>query len=86
MRFDWDAAKARRNLAKHGVSFEEAATVFNDPLARRFADIRHSQEEDREYLVGESEKRRLLIVFFVDRQGMIRIISARGPTAREKKL
>jgi uncharacterized protein len=86
MKFEWDAAKARANLAKHGVSFEEASTVFSDPLAQRFLDERHTQAEDREVLIGESEKRRLLIVFFVDRDDVIRIISARRPTAAERRL
>lgn len=86
MDFDWDAAKAAANCRKHGVSFDEVAAVFNDPLAKRYADDRHSQDEDREFLIGESEKRRLLIVFFVDRKGLIRIISARKPTTAEKRL
>ena len=85
MRFDWNAAKAASNLRKHGVRFEEAATVFNDPLAQRYYDERHSDEEHREFVIGESEKRRLLIVFFVDRDVMW-IISARKPTAAEMRL
>ncbi|MGH7213490.1 MAG: BrnT family toxin [Tepidisphaeraceae bacterium] len=86
MEFDWEADKAAINRRKHGISFEEASTAFNDPLAKLYGDERHSQSEDREVLIGESEKRRLLIVFFVDRAGRIRIISARRPTSAEKRL
>jgi uncharacterized DUF497 family protein len=85
LRFDWDADKAAANRHKHGVTFEEAASVFNDPLARRFTDERHSQNEDREILIGESGRRRILIAFFVDREEVIRIISARRATARERR-
>ena len=60
--FEWDGRKARSNLSKHGVSFEEALTVFGDPLARIFDDEGHSIEEEREIMIGQSSHRRLLLV------------------------
>jgi uncharacterized protein len=85
LEFEWDTRKAVSNLAKHGVSFEEAATVFGDPLGRIVADPRHSVEEQRLVLLGLSRDGRLLVVMFVDRGEAIRIISARGPTRRERR-
>jgi uncharacterized protein len=61
MRFDWDENKAVSNRSKHGVSFEEAKTVFDDPLYVDFYDPAHSEEEDRYLIVGESSQKRLLI-------------------------
>jgi uncharacterized DUF497 family protein len=83
--FEWDDAKAASNAKKHGVSFIEAATVFNDPLARELYDEQHSMEEDRELLIGHSDKGRLLLVSFAARGNSIRIISARLATKRERK-
>jgi uncharacterized DUF497 family protein len=83
--FEWDRQKAASNLAKHGVSFEEAATVFGDPLGRVVADPRHSAEEERFVLLGFSRDKRLLAVMFVDRVESIRIISARVATRRERR-
>jgi len=83
--FEWDPAKAAANVEKHGVSFEEAITVFQDPLARIHADPDHSQSEAREILVGHSSKQRLLLVAFTNRQGKIRLISAREVTPRERR-
>jgi uncharacterized DUF497 family protein len=84
-RFEWDRRKAADNLRKHGVSFNEASTVFHDPLARIFDDEDHAQDEPREIIVGNSVTGRLLLVFFLERtENVIRIISARPSTARER--
>ena len=84
LEFEWDPRKAAANLAKHKVPFEEAATVFGDPLGRIVADSRHSLMEERLVLLGRSEGRRLLAVMYVDRGKTIRIISARRATRRER--
>jgi uncharacterized protein len=83
--FEWDAAKADENLRRHGVSFDEAQDVFADPLARLHADPDHSNEERREIIVGHSERGRLLLVSFTERQGRIRLISARPTTRTERR-
>ena len=80
-----DPRKAAANLAKHGVLFEEAATAFGDPLGRFVPDPRHSVEEERFVLLGSSREERLLAVMFVDRGEIIRIISARRATRRERR-
>lgn len=85
LRFEWDPEKAAGNLAKHGVSFEEAATVFSDPLGRIVDDPRHSTEEPRYVLLGRSERQYLLAVMFTERAGAIRMISARKATRRERR-
>lgn len=85
MEFEWDPQKAAANLAKHKVSFEEAATVFGDPLGRIVADPRHSSEEERFVLLGLSKDRRLLAVMYVERGFAVRIISARPATRRERR-
>jgi len=85
LRFEWSASKAKVNTEKHGVSFEEASTVFADPLALTIYDPLHSDEEDRYVALGESERRRLLVVVFTDRDDKIRIISARAASRRERK-
>ena len=86
LRFEWDRQKAATNLRKHGVSFDEASTVFHDPLARIFDDKDHSEEERREIIVGHSVTGRLLIVSFIERtENVIRIISARSTTTRERE-
>lgn len=82
--FEWDAAKALANRRKHGVSFEEAATVFLDPMARVFDDPDHSQEERRFLLLGWSYARREVIVAHAERRDRVRIISARRATPRER--
>ena len=85
LRFEWDRKKAAINFRKHGVSFDEASTVFNDPLARIFDDEDHSEEEAREIIIGHSATGRLLIVHFNERQSnVIRTISARLATPRER--
>lgn len=85
MFFEWDDNKARRNLEKHGVSFEEAQTVFVDPLAGIRADPDHSFGEVREIITGHSEAGRLLLVSFTQRGEAIRIINARPATRSERK-
>ena len=85
LRFEWTTAKAAANLANHGVSFEEARTVFGDPLGRIVDDDRHSEDEQRFVLLGHSEKQRLLAVMFTERGEAIRLISARGATRRERR-
>ena len=85
MHFEWDRAKAELNLAKHRVSFDEAVTVFYDPLAASFNDPDHSIGELRLITIGHSARGRLLVVAHVERGGSIRIISARLTTARERK-
>jgi uncharacterized protein len=84
MDFEWDEAKAASNLQKHGVGFEEAQTVFENPLAVIFDDEAHSEEEDREIIIGHSKQNRLLLVSFTDRGTALRIISARIATRRER--
>jgi len=85
MQFEWDENKAETNLAKHGVSFDEAKTVFNDPLFVVFADPDHSIEERRLLIVGESLQRRLLVVAYTERAEVIRLISVREATRRERR-
>ena len=85
LQFEWDLRKAAGNQVKHRVSFEEAATVFGDPLGRIVPDPRHSSEEDRFALLGLSKERRLLAVMYVERGHAIRIISARKATRRERR-
>lgn len=85
MRFEWDARKARRNLEKHGVTFEEAATAFADPQSLTEFDPDHSENEDRFLLLGASHAGRLLVVAHTDRSDIVRLISARIATRRERK-
>ena len=82
--FEWSASKADTNVKKHGVDFEEALTVFADPLARIFDDPDHSSNESREIIVGHSTRQRLLFVSFTEHGGQVRIISARAATKRER--
>ena len=83
--FEWDERKAKPNLAKHGVSFEEASTVFGDPLSLTIPDPAHSQGEDRSIVLGQSHERELLVVVHTERGDSIRIISARRASRRERK-
>jgi len=87
LRFEWDPAKAEQNLKKHGVSFEEARSVFFDEFAREFYDDEHSQWENRFLLLGLSSHARLLIICHCYRAGeeVIRIVSARKATAKEAR-
>ena len=86
MNFEWDENKAARNMSKHGVSFEEAKTVFDDPLYVDFYDPDHSDEEDRYIIVGESHRGRLLIASYTERGKTIRFISAREVTRKEREV
>ena len=85
MTFEWDPAKARRNRRKHRVLFEEAATVFGDPLALTYPDPDHSALEQRFITIGMSSTKKILIVAHVDRDENVRIISARKATPLERK-
>jgi uncharacterized protein len=85
LEFEWDPRKAGSNSRKHKVSFEEAVSVFADPLSSTISDPVHSHDEDRYAMIGSSPKGRLLVVVFTERGGRIRIISARRATARERK-
>jgi len=83
--FEWDDEKARMNLAKHGVSFVEATTVFGDALSLTIPDPAHSQAEDRYLILGCSHRHRLLVVVHTERGDNIRIISVRRASRRERK-
>lgn len=83
--FEWDSSKADSNLQKHGVSFSEAPTVFGNPLAAIFDDPDHSVDEVREIIVGDSDRGRLLLVCFTERNTVIRIFSARPVTPAERR-
>jgi len=85
VRFEWHLQKSVRNLKKHSVSFDEASTVFNDPLARIFDDPAHSLTEVREIIIGHSIVGRLIMVSFVEKEiSLVRIISARQTTNKER--
>jgi uncharacterized protein len=85
VQFEWDPQKAARNLQAHDVSFEDAASVFGDPLAGTIPDPEHSTEEPRFITIGVTPAQRLIVVVHTDRADRIRIISARGATRAEKK-
>ena len=85
LEFEWDPRKAAANRRNHGVTFQEAATVFGDRLASIFTDEDHSIREPREMIIGRSDRKRLLLVSFTERAGKIRIISARRATKRERR-
>ena len=85
MEFEWDINKAVSNLLKHGVSFDEACTVFEDTLYVDFYDPDHSYDEHRYIIVGQSAQNRLLIVSYTERDHVIRLISARKATRKERK-
>lgn len=83
--FEWDERKAQQNLRKHRVSFEEAATIFGDPLSLTVDDPLHSDEENRFVTIGQSVRQRLLVVVHTEREDLIRLISARNATRSERK-
>ena len=85
MEYELDEGKATANLSKHGVAFEEAKTVFNDPLYVDFYDPDHSYGEHRYIIIGESHQGRLLVVSYTERGDIIRLISAREATRTEQK-
>lgn len=82
--FEWDEEKAAENLSKHGVSFTEASTVFEDPLSRTIPDPLHSDEEDRFVILGVSNLQHTLVVVHTYREDTIRIVSARQAAPRER--
>ncbi len=84
--FDWDPAKAAYNLGEHKIAFDEAKSVFGDPLARVFFDDDHSFDEKRHGIYGRTIEGRLILVIFTElNDDMVRIISARDMTARERR-
>lgn len=83
---EWDQRKNLLNQRNHRISFEEAATVLTDPLELTIADPDHSFDENRFISIGESFKRRVLVVSYSERVNIIRIITARRPTKRERRL
>lgn len=83
--FEWDPDKSELNLRKHRISFEEASTVFADPLAVTIYDPDHSDDEDRFITLGLSDRNRVIVVSFTDREDRIRLISARVASRRERK-
>jgi|SRR5688572_6855888 len=84
LQFEWDPKKANANLAKHGVSFEEAIAVFGDPLARIFDDDEHSAGERREIIIGHSVQQDLIVVSFTAVHDRVRLLSARSVTRKER--
>ena len=86
MEFEWDEPKAKKNLKKHGISFHEAGTVFADPMAITYHDPDHSEKEHRFLSLGMSQFNHLIVVAHTDRDGKVRIISARAMTKRERKI
>jgi uncharacterized DUF497 family protein len=85
MRFAWDGKKAASNLVKHGVSFEEGVTVFDDRLSDTFPDPDHSLEEHRFIIMGSGESGKILVVAHTDDGELVRIINAREATRGERK-
>jgi len=85
LEFEWDLRKARSNLAKHGVAFEEASTIFGDSLSLTIPDPEHSHMEGRHITMGTAFNGKLLVVVHTDRGDNIRIISARRASRRERK-
>jgi len=85
MRFEWDQRKAEINERKHGVKFEEVVDIFEDPLSMTGFDPDHSMDEERYITIGQTKSGRFLVVSHTDRNGAIRIISARRATRREIK-
>jgi len=85
MKFTWDPEKEKENQRKHGVSFEEATTVFSDPLAGTILDPDHSIEESRFLTIGHSSNNRLIVVSHTEEGDNFRIISAREATTHERK-
>lgn len=85
LEFEWDEEKAAFNLEKHGISFEEASSVFDNPFALIISDSDHSEDEFREIIIGHSAQWKVLFVSFTQRQTALRIISARRATPKEQK-
>ena len=85
MDFEWDKNKAEANLSRHEVPFDEAKTVFDDPLYIDFYDPDHSDEEERYIVIGKSQQHRILIVSYTERNNKVRLISARKATRKERE-
>jgi len=85
LQFEWDEAKAQANIRKHGISFEEAVTVFGDASSITIYDVEHSGEEDRFIDVGRSIGGRILVVVYAERCERIRVISCRSATPAERR-
>jgi uncharacterized DUF497 family protein len=85
MKFEWDPSKAEKNQRRHDVSFDEAASVFAEPLSSTLPDPEHSSDEERWLMLGTSRAGRLLLVWYTEREDTIRIIGAREPTPRERR-
>jgi len=85
LNFEWDEAKAKLNINKHGVTFEEASTVFNDALSTTFPDPSHSFNENRYIILGMTLFSKLLVISHIYRDSNVRIISARSATKKEKQ-
>ncbi|MHB1047019.1 MAG: BrnT family toxin [Thermoanaerobaculia bacterium] len=85
MEFEWEAEKARRSIAKHGIPFQEASTVFGDPFAVTIADPAHSKSEARFVTIGLSSQQQLLVVCHTERDQRTRLISAREATRHERR-
>jgi uncharacterized protein len=86
LQFEWDPAKNRSNLAKHGIPFDEASTAFDDVLSMTIPDPLHSEHEERLILLGRSSRDRLVVVAHTETKDVVRIISARTATKRERRL
>ena len=86
LRFEWDEEKAKQNLKKHGIPFEEAATVFGDPLSMTIDDPLHSTTEQRWVTMGLTYQQRLVVVVHTNRGSTIRLVSARKAMRREKRV
>ena len=84
MKFEWNTDKARRNVQKHGVSFSEALSVFKDVLSLTYSDTDHSAEEDRFLIIGLSSSENVLVISHTYRNDVVRIISARKATKKER--
>jgi len=85
LQFEWDEVKARQNEMKHGVTFEEGKTIFNDPYAITISDTGHSEQEDRWVDIGLSCRGRLLVIWYTERGESIRIIGCRKATKAERR-
>lgn len=83
--FEWDESKSKTNLRKHNVGFDEGKTIFNDPFLLTLPDMDDSVDEERYISIGLSDRDRILVLIHTDRQGIIRIISCRKATVRERR-
>ena len=85
LEFEWDSIKSAANRRKHGVAFDEASSVFGDPLSVTIDDVGHSKVEDRFVIIGRSVGNRLLVVVYTEREDRLRLISARVATPQEAR-